>query len=609
MMKGTGMKSIVFWLSLIGLAQAQTLTNATLTGRYFFRQLLVTADVAGAAGTVTGARSALGEINFDGRGGYTIAGQQNIGAQPAAALATNGTYEVKPNGFVVLANPLQAGAQLNARLGQGAVVGASTEMAGIFDVFIAIEAVSTASNASLNAPFWASTLEVTNGLAAQTRSGFVLLTPNGAGAFGSLAISGQGASLGARPLTQTVTGATYSLTAPGSGTASFGAVSGAQILSGTKNIYLGAGGNILLGGSTVAGAHDFLVAVRAATPATRANLTGLYWAAGLRLEDGKAAMFTGSANSLGNGKLTWSRRVRQSDGLIDFTGVNAYNVASDGSGSLELNRLGLGNGGNSFSGSGVSAADANNYEVLFGIRLRTVSPAGINPQGVFNAGSYAPVTAPVSPGSLTTLFGTALSSGTAVASSFPFPKLLGGAEVLVNNVPAPLYAVSPSQISFLVPFSATGMSVNVAVRTAASTTAAVEVPLAATSPGIFSLDFTGLGAGAILKPDFKVVSAANPTRRGETVLVFLTGLGAVSPAIGDGEAASSTVLSRTTQTVNVYVGGRRATVSFAGAAPGLAGLYQLNVIIPADAPLGNSVPFAIETANAFHDMVDIAIAP
>ena len=69
------------------------------------------------------------------------------------------------------------------------------------------------------------------------------------------------------------------------------------------------------------------------------------------------------------------------------------------------------------------------------------------------------------------------------------------------------------------------------------------------------------------------------------------------------------MLSRTTGTVNVYVGGRRATVSFAGAAPGLAGLYQLNVIIPADAPLGNSVPFAIETANAFHDMVDIAIAP
>ena len=603
-MKGTGMKLIVFLLSLISLAQAQSLTNATLTGRYFFRQLLVTTD---SASTVTGARSALGEISFDGRGGYTIAGQQNIGAQPAAALATNGTYEVKPNGFVTLANPLQSGAQVNARLGQGAVVGASTEVAGIYDVFIAIEAVSTASNASLNGPFWASTLEVTGGLAAQTRSGFVSLTPNGAGAFGSLAVSGQGASLGARPLTQTVTGATYSLTAPGSGTASFGAASGAQILSGNKNIYLGAGGNILLGGSTVAGAHDLLVAVRAATPATRANLTGLYWAAGLRLEGGKAAMFTGSANSLGNGKLIWSRRVRQSDGLIDFTGVNAYHVASDGSGSLELNRLGL--GGNSFNGSGVSAADANNYEVLFGIRLRTVSSAGINPQGVFNAGSYAPVTAPVSPGSLTTLFGTALSSGTAVASSFPFPKLLGGAEVLVNNVPAPLYAVSPGQISFLIPYAATGTSVNVAVRTAGSTAAAVEVPLAATSPGIFSLDFTGLGAGAILKPDFKVVSAANATRRGETVLVFLTGLGAVSPAIGDGEAASSTVLSRTTGTVNVYVGGRRATVSFAGAAPGLAGLYQLNVIIPADAPLGNSVPFAIETANAFHDMVDIAIAP
>ena len=605
-MNGLGMKSIVLWLGLTGAAGAQTLTNATLTGRYFFRQLLVTTDPAG---TVTGARSALGEISFDGRGSFTISGQQNIGTQPATALAINGTYDVKPNGFVALANPLQAGAQLNARLGQGALVGASTEVAGIYDVFIAIEAVTTASNATFNGPFWASTLEVTGGTAAQSRNGFVSLTPNGAGAFGNLSVSGQGAGLGTRPLVQTVNGATYSLTAAGSGTANFGASSNTQILSGTKNIYLGAAGNVLLGGSTAAGAHDLLIAVRAATPATRATLTGLYWAAGLRIESGKAAMFTGAANSLGNGKLIWSRRVRQSDGLIDFTGVNAYTVAGDASGSMELNRIGLGTGGNSFSGSGVSAADANNYEVLFGIRLRTVSPPGINPQGVFNAGSYAPVTAPVSPGSLTTLFGTALSTGTAVAGGFPFPKLLGGTEVLVNNAPAPLYAVSPGQISFLIPYAATGASINVAVRTAGSTTAAVEVPLAATSPGIFSLDFTGLGAGAILKPDFKVVSAANATRRGETVLVFLTGLGAVSPAIGDGEAASSTVLSRTTGMVNVYVGGRRATVSFAGAAPGLAGLYQLNVIIPADAPLGNSVPFAIETANAFHDMVDIAIAP
>lgn len=604
------MRNFLVWLAMsvagYQTLSAQTLTNASLTGRYFFRQLLVTTD---AAGTVTGARSALGEITFDGRGGYSIAGQQNTGMQPAAALAANGNYAVQPNGLVTLANPLQAGAALNARLGEGAVVGTSTEAAGIYDVFVAIEAVATASNASLNGPFWASTLEVTGASAGQVRNGFFSLTPNGNGAFGNLFVSGQGAMLGPRPISQTVTGATYSMTANGSGTANSGVTSSGQILSGTKSIYLGAGGNLLLGGSTSPGAHDLLIAARAATAATRANLAGLYWSAGLRMESGKPAMFTGAANSLGAGRLVWSRRVRQSDGLIDFTGVNAYSVAADGSGALELNRLGLGAGGNSFTGSGVSAADANNYEVFLGVRLRRVSPPGVNPQGVFNAASFAPVTAPVSPGSLTTLFGTSLTTGTAVASSFPFPKLLGGVEVLVNDVPAAIYAVSPTQISFLIPFAVTASSVSVAVRTAGATTASVAVPLAPTSPGIFSLDFTGLGAGAVLKPDFRVVNATNATRRGETVLIFLTGLGTVSPALSDGAAASTTVLSRTTGTVNVYIGGRRARVDFAGAAPGLAGLYQLNVVVPADAPLGNSVALAIETANAFHDMVDLAIAP
>ncbi|MCI0535949.1 MAG: hypothetical protein L0Z50_12055, partial [Verrucomicrobiales bacterium] len=62
-------------------------------------------------------------------------------------------------------------------------------------------------------------------------------------------------------------------------------------------------------------------------------------------------------------------------------------------------------------------------------------------------------------------------------------------------------------------------------------------------------------------------------------------------------------------TVNVYVGGKLAEVSFKGLAPFLAGLYQLNVKIPVNAPMGPAIALAIETPEAFHDQVDIAIAP
>jgi uncharacterized protein (TIGR03437 family) len=113
-----------------------------------------------------------------------------------------------------------------------------------------------------------------------------------------------------------------------------------------------------------------------------------------------------------------------------------------------------------------------------------------------------------------------------------------------------------------------------------------------------------------LKPNFTVVSATNPARRGEAVQIYLTGLGAVNPAVADGAAAPASPLSTAVATIiNVYVGGVPAQVSFRGLAPGFAGLYQVNAVIPAGAPGGANVPLAIETADAFHDQVDIAIAP
>ena len=112
---------------------------------------------------------------------------------------------------------------------------------------------------------------------------------------------------------------------------------------------------------------------------------------------------------------------------------------------------------------------------------------------------------------------------------------------------------------------------------------------------------------ALLRADFTLISPTSGARRGETVQLFLTGLGAVNPAGRDGAAASASPLSVAIADVKVYVGGRQATVLFKGLAPGLAGLYQINFTIPANAPTGPTVPLAIETPDAFHDMADIPI--
>jgi uncharacterized protein (TIGR03437 family) len=66
-------------------------------------------------------------------------------------------------------------------------------------------------------------------------------------------------------------------------------------------------------------------------------------------------------------------------------------------------------------------------------------------------------------------------------------------------------------------------------------------------------------------------------------------------------------LSRATSTVAVLVGGQPGTVAYNGLAPGYPGLYQINVTLPAFLPATDNLPLAIQTANAFHDQVDIPI--
>ena len=271
--------------------------------------------------------------------------------------------------------------------------------------------------------------------------------------------------------------------------------------------------------------------------------------------------------------------------------------------------MALGFQSNSFHTNGIATADSSNYELSFAIRAAAPTGSGvfISPQGVVNAASFAPVGAPLSPGGFFTLFGAGLASATTVAARLPFPTTLGNVQVQVNGVAAPLYLTSAGQISALVPLAASGSTASIVVINSGQRSNTVEIPLTRTSPGIFTIPPAGTGPGALLHTNFTLVSAASPARRGETLQLFLTGLGAVTPTIQDGAAAPGSPLSVVTSDVKVYVGGRPATVLFKGLAPGLAGLYQINFTVPASAPTGTSVALGIETPDAFHDMVDVAI--
>jgi uncharacterized protein (TIGR03437 family) len=135
----------------------------------------------------------------------------------------------------------------------------------------------------------------------------------------------------------------------------------------------------------------------------------------------------------------------------------------------------------------------------------------------------------------------------------------------------------------------------------------VTVPVAPTAPGVYSLDQSGSGPGAILHADFGLVNAARPAAPGETVLIYLTGMGTVNPAVSDGTAGGSNPLNKSVSDVVVLVAGQQATVGYNGLAPGFPGLYQINVTLPTILAGGGNLPLAIQTNNAYHDQVDIPI--
>jgi uncharacterized protein (TIGR03437 family) len=622
------MKTRYFLLALTGMAAfGQVSSNASLTGKYYFRQVLLITD---GTAQVTSMRSGAGTLTFDGKGGFTITnGQQLSGTASATPLSGSGTYLVKPGGFVTLTNPLQSSATVNARLGVGALVGSSTEAGPtIFDLLVAIPAAAqSVSNATLNGTYWVSSLEFPSASIANIRDTNFSLTANGTGGFAETSVTGQAANLNNHLQTQTVSPMTYTVAGDGTGTLTFPTATGldptTQLIAGVKNMYVAQDGTYFIGGSMTGGQHGLVVGVKAfASGATNASWTGLYFAAGMRYDtpsldfpNARLAAVSGSVHANADGNAIWARRTRQSDGLFDAAPLITYNLAADGSGTepSATGHVDLASTGTTFATSGVDVADSPSYEIYFGSMMPPQSGPGVflNPQGIFNTGNFAPAGYPVAPGEFLTMYGTGFGTQNVSAATFPIPPLLGTVQVTVNGIAAPVYAVAATAtspyIDAIVPFGVTGSTATIVVIVNNVKSNAVDVPLAATAPGVFSVPAGGIAEGAIRHLDGTIANAASPAARDEIVSVYLGGLGAVTPGVSDGAATPTNAFYTINSPVNVYVGGQLVTnLVFAGLVPTLAGLYQLNIQIP-EAVASGPQSLAVQTNQSFTDMVTIHI--
>jgi uncharacterized protein (TIGR03437 family) len=248
----------------------------------------------------------------------------------------------------------------------------------------------------------------------------------------------------------------------------------------------------------------------------------------------------------------------------------------------------------------------------------------ITNNGVVNAASG---NGPVAPGSLISVYGSNLSPVTDTAAAIPLPPTLDGVTVQVNNIQAPLWFVSSGQINVEIPWEAlasapptTGTAtaqVIVSTKSGGASTAA-NVTVALTGPGIFTFYY---GAGQAIAYNYADGSFASATPiQGYTnvpyraakindpnpLVIYATGLGAVTPTVADGAAPPTGVVCFAVSPPTVLIGGVQAQVLFAGLSQ-FPGVYQLNVTIPGGTPTGNAVPLQIEM-NGFTSRGDVTIA-
>jgi uncharacterized protein (TIGR03437 family) len=206
--------------------------------------------------------------------------------------------------------------------------------------------------------------------------------------------------------------------------------------------------------------------------------------------------------------------------------------------------------------------------------------------GVTNGASFQPGLAP---GSIATLFGTGLTplTGIAMGSGFPLPTTLEGTAVRVNGVRVPLFAVANvsglQQINFQLPWDAAG-TVRLVVENNGMESEPVEVEVRPLAPGIFGSE----GLAAAINAAGGAITRGAPAARGRTIALFATGLGPVDTPPPAGQPAPPQSLARTLQTPTVTIAGVPAQVTFSGLAPGYAGLYPVNVEVPAGVTAGDA---------------------
>jgi uncharacterized protein (TIGR03437 family) len=234
------------------------------------------------------------------------------------------------------------------------------------------------------------------------------------------------------------------------------------------------------------------------------------------------------------------------------------------------------------SASEVSPKLSGSAQVTGAVQANPNVPV-LNAGGVVSAASFSGNFMP-SPGEMVSIFGASLANGTSASPALPLSVSLNGASLVLAGVPVPLLFVSGSQINAVLPYTVTpNTTFQLIEQNGNRLSVPIPISFAAADPAIFTTDQSGGGQGEIYVVNAQgeafLADSSHPAAAGEALTIYASGLGTVTPAIEAGIAAPDSPLSHAAG-VGLTIGGQTAQILFAGLAPGFAGLYQVNAVVP-----------------------------
>jgi uncharacterized protein (TIGR03437 family) len=200
----------------------------------------------------------------------------------------------------------------------------------------------------------------------------------------------------------------------------------------------------------------------------------------------------------------------------------------------------------------------------------------IQPNGILNSASLRP--GPIAPGSLFAIFGANLAQRSESASALPLPPVLAGTRVLAGGQAVPLAYVSPTQINAQLPWGIPMGQTTLEIIDWKSEHSSIS--LFQTAPAALGLFTRGDRKAVVQNADGTANDSAAPAASGSIATAYLTGQGELLASVPDGEPSPVQPAALPKRKITATLAGVEARVLYAGMAPGLVGVLQVNFQIP-----------------------------